>query len=233
MSNDFDDKPARSTNFPKNGYKQNLGTLAELANHPQLQMSTAIRPRSGIAMFKAIMTDPMEYLDGEMIESIANLVRRGNYPESAAAALGIPGGVWKRWFEAGQKLIMAVEDDPKLLDIMSDDEEKLVLLAQAVIQATVEVEQDAVGKIMAAGNFDWAACAWWLSKMHPEKWGRAREAVGTTNKETTEKINDNSGVLAVAAPMPVANWLVLNQDKNLAVLTAAPTTTESSNVEGS
>jgi hypothetical protein len=218
MSDDYNDKPVRS--FPKNGYKQNLGALAELANHPQLQVNTAIRPRSGLALFRAIMSDPMDYLDEEMIERIANLVRKGNYPDSAAASLGIPGGVWKRWYEAGQKLIMAIEDDPKLLEIMSDDEEKLVVLTQAVVQATVECEQEALGKIMAAGNFDWAACAWWLSKMHPEKWGRAREAVGSASKTDSEKISDNSGVLAVAAPLPVGEWLETHQEQKLETLDA-------------
>lgn len=212
-----DDKPARSS-FPKSGYKQNLGALAELQNHPQIERNMAIRPRSGIAMFRAIMTDPMDYLTEDMIEDIGQLVRRGNYPESAAAALGIPAVVWKRWFEAGQKLIMAVNDDPKLLDVMSDDEERLITLAQVVVQSTVDVEQEAVGKIMAAGNFDWAACAWWLSKMFPEKWGRAREAVGSTNKESADKIGDNSGVLAVAAPMPVDDWLSAHQNTDLATL---------------
>lgn len=227
MSNDFDDKPTRSS-FPKNGYKQNLGALAELNNHPKLEINTAVRPRSGMAMFRAIMSDPMNHLDEDMIQGIADLVRRGNYPESAAAALGIPSGVWKRWFETGQKLIMSIEDDPKLLDIMSDDEERLVMLTQAVVQATVEVEQEAVGKIMAASNFDWAACAWWLSKMFPDKWGRAREAVGQTSKDDTGKINDNTGVLAVVAPVPVSDWLLANQDKNLAVLP-----TEATNGAGS
>lgn len=217
MSNDFDDKPVRQSS-PKNGYKQNLGALAELNNHPQLQINTAVRPRSGMALFRAIMSDPMDYLDEDMIEGVAGLIRRGNYPESAAAALGIPSGVWKRWYEAGQKLIMAIEEDPKLLEIMSEDEEKLVTLTQAVVQATVECEQEALGKIMAAGNFDWAACAWWLSKMHPEKWGRAREAVGSVNKDASEKINDNTGVLAVSAPLPVTDWLAENQNKDLAVL---------------
>lgn len=227
MSNDFDEKPLRST-YPKHGHKQNLGALAELNNHPQLQINTAVRPRSGMAMFRAIMSDPMNFLDEEIIQDISDLVRRGNYPESAAAALGIPSGVWKRWFETGQKLIMSIEDDPKLLDIMSEDEEKLVMLTQAVIKATVEIEQEALGKIMAAGNFDWAACAWWLSKMFPEKWGRAREAVGQTSKDDAGKINDNTGVLAVSAPMPVTDWLQANQDRDLAVLCTEATNVPSS-----
>ena len=217
MSDEFDNERTPSSSPARNkGYKQNLGALAELSNHPQAQRHMAIRPRSGLALFRAIMADPMQHLTEELIDKLHDLVAAGNYPESAAVSLGIPQPVWKRWWETGQKLVMAIEDDPGIMKMMSDDEEMILMMTQAVITATMQCEQGAVAKIMAAGNFDWAACAWWLAKMHPEKWGRPREAPSASKQ--TGAITDNSGVLAVSAPQPVEDWLKNNQEKSLATL---------------
>ncbi len=174
------------------------------------------RPRDGLVMFRAVMSSPMEHLTEEFISQMYLLVSVGHYPETAAASLGIPSQVWKRWWEMGQKLIATLENQPDLIHMMSEDEANILMLVQNVVAAMMEAEMEALEKIKAAGNFDWAALAWWLAKMHPEKYGKLREM--PKNGAAQQQIGPNSGVLAVGEAQPVEQWLESNQDRDLATL---------------
>ena len=191
----------------------------ETTNHKKRLLVSALeqgptpRPRSHLAMFRAVMSSPMEHLTEDLCEAMYEKVLAGNYPETAALSLGIPKAVWDKWWETGQKLIMAINDDPSLMNSMSRDEEMLLTLAQSTVAALIEGEQRAVTKIMAAGEFDWAAVVWWMSKMYPEKWGKARDSVKAEG--TPLALTDTSGVLAVATPLPTTDWLIQYQEQDL------------------
>lgn len=171
-----------------------------------------MRPRAGMALFRAVMHSPMSHLNEEFIEKMVEKLDQGNFPETAAASLGIPRDLWQKWYDAGMQICTLVQDDPTNLDMMSDDEEKLVLLFQAVSQALSDYELKAVGRIEEAARYDWAAGAWLLAKRFPERWGKQRES----GAGVVINNNVNQGVLAVAPQEPQAQWLENFQNAKIA-----------------
>lgn len=171
-----------------------------------------MRPRAGMALFRAIMHSPMEHLDEAFIENMVAAIDIGNFPETAAASLGIPPALWQKWYDAGMQICVLIQDDPTNLHMMSDDEEKLLLLFQAVSQALSDYELKAVGRIEEAARYDWAAGAFLLAKRFPERWGKQRESgAGVTSNN-----NVNQGVLAVSPQEPQSQWLENFQDAKIA-----------------
>lgn len=163
-----------------------------------------LRPREGMALFRAVMANPMSQLDDDFIEQMTLMVEAGNFPETAAASLGIPEHLWTKWWEAGCKLMQLVQNDPKSINLMSYDEENLMMLVVSVGRAMAENERALVARVEYASRFDWAAAAWLLSKLQPEKWGKRRDM---PEQNITVNNTVNTGVLAVAPQQKKDDWL--------------------------
>lgn len=160
----------------------------------------SLRPRAGMALFRAVMHNPMDHLTEEFIDKMVESIDAGNFPETAAASLGIPGPLWQKWYDAGCQICTLIQDDPTMIHMMSTDEEMLVMLFQAVAAALAQYEQMAVARIEQAAMYDWAAGAWLLAKKFPNRWGNKPEQSVVIN-------NTNQGVLAVTPQQPEGQWL--------------------------
>jgi hypothetical protein len=187
--------------------------LMRLANELREGPAVAIRPRSNLELYRAVMANPMDHLTEDTMTKIHASIMAGNYPETAAQSCGIPQALWTIWQQAGGALMAAVQADPSCMGRITDDEEKLLMLALTVNDAMVQVELEAVGIIKAAGRYDWAAVVWWLSKQHPGRWGRLRETVSSA--PASESSQQSGGVLAVEPPQAVDTWLADNQARTL------------------
>jgi transposase len=100
---------------------------------------------------------PPELTD-ELHDKIINLIRAGNYIETAAIAAGISKQSLYTWMKNGNK--QKAGKYRKFLDAIN----KAVGEAEAI-------DVNNIAKAAAKGN--WTASAWRLERKHPQKWGRS------------------------------------------------------------
>ncbi len=103
-------------------------------------------------------------LTPKLLARLVNLLRAGNYRETAASAVGIDRHTIREWEKRGQR---ASPGDPK--------ERVYREFAETVERSESEGECRHVTLIATAAQRQWTASAWLLERKHPEKWGR-REA---------------------------------------------------------
>ena len=95
-------------------------------------------------------------LTPEIHEKIVNLVRAGNYVETAAACVGIVKSTFYEWLKKGAR----------------KEEEKYIDFSNAIYKAQAESEARDVLTVSKATDKHWQAAAWRLERKFYEKWGR-------------------------------------------------------------
>jgi hypothetical protein len=95
-------------------------------------------------------------------ETIASIIRSGNYLSTAAATVGIGNSTIGIWMQRG-------DSDPE----EHPDWEIYRQFRDAVEGARAEAERRFLGIIAdAAGDGTWQAAAWFLERSAPQRWGR-------------------------------------------------------------
>ena len=107
---------------------------------------------------KTLLTD-------EKLETIVDLLRRGNYLSSAAKYTGLSPYTLNEWKNKGRALL---ESDKEL----DDTEHLYVRFYQEVEKARSEAEIRAVEVIRNAMPNNWQAAAWYLERTNNPEWGR-------------------------------------------------------------
>jgi hypothetical protein len=107
---------------------------------------------------KTLLTD-------DKLETIVDLLRRGNYLSSAAKYAGLSPYTLNEWKNKGRALM----DSEKELD---DTEQLYVRFYQEVEKARAEAEIRAVEVIRSAMPNNWQAAAWYLERTNNPEWGR-------------------------------------------------------------
>lgn len=115
-------------------------------------------------------------LTPEMQRRVADLVRAGNYVETAAACSGISKDTLYRWLKRGARARSGIYRD----------------FAEAVEKAQAESEARDVTLIATAARDQWQAAAWRLERKFPERWGR-RE------RQTLEHVGPGGGPVQIEA----------------------------------
>lgn len=122
----------------------------------------------------------------ELIEQIADLVREGNYIETASAVAGIDKNSLYRWLKRGAREVERLAKNPKLKGKI---EEKIYVdFSNAVKKAMAESEADDLENIKKASREDWKASAWRLERRFPNRWGR-KEKVDIDANMKNENVN--------------------------------------------
>ncbi len=97
-------------------------------------------------------------LSEELIEEVCQIVREGNYVQTAIKALGIKQSTFYYWLKKGRegknKLCKKLVE--KLDEAMAEAERACVLVLRAA----------------AISERDWKAALAWLERRFPERWGR-------------------------------------------------------------
>ena len=94
-------------------------------------------------------------------EAIVLAVRKGNYVETAAEAVGITATTFYRWMERGEA------------DVENDVQSVFSEFCEAIKRAKAESEAIDLDLIAdAAGKGNWQAAAWRLERRFPTKWGK-------------------------------------------------------------
>lgn len=100
------------------------------------------------------MAPPLK-LTPEIADRIVNMLKLGNYQETAAAAAGIDARTLRKWLHRGA----------------SREEEPYASFAVSVLEAEASAESRHVATLYSASREDWRAAAWILSRKHSERWG--------------------------------------------------------------
>jgi transposase len=103
-------------------------------------------------------------LTPELAEKICNVLRAGNYVDTAAAYAGICKDTYYDWLRRGARAAKANDT--------SEAEAPYRAFHAAVEQALAAAEIRDVALIGKAANDQWQAAAWRLERRYPEKWGR-------------------------------------------------------------
>jgi hypothetical protein len=88
-------------------------------------------------------------------EKICNLLRHGNYVETAARCAGIHRDTFYTWMKKGEEGV-----------------EPYAAFNEAVHEALALGEALDLAKIEKAATTNWTAAAWRLERRFPERWGR-------------------------------------------------------------
>jgi len=121
-------------------------------------------------------------LTPEVTETICDLLKRGNYLQTAARYVGIAPETLGSWLRRGNELIAEDKDD------YDEYEQLFVVLALEVEKARSFAEIKAVEVIRNAMPSQWQAAAWYLERTNNAQWGR------TVRAEVT---GDNGGPIQV------------------------------------
>lgn len=92
----------------------------------------------------------------ELVKTITEYIKAGNYPEVAASLAGVSRATFYNWLKKGHEHKTGIHHD--FLDSIKEAEDY--------------AEAAGVERIRKAGEKNWTALAWWLERKHPERWGR-------------------------------------------------------------
>lgn len=110
----------------------------------------------------------------ELVKTITEYIKAGNYPEVAASLAGVSRATFYNWLKKGHEHKTGIHHD--FLDSIKEAEDY--------------AEAAAVERIRRSGKDNWTALAWWLERKHPQKWGRQQtiEIDGKIQSENKTKI---------------------------------------------
>lgn len=109
-------------------------------------------------------------LDKNIERKILDVLKMGNYIETAAAFGGIDPSTFYRWLKRGKLHIQKTIQNPQYQ--IPEYEKRYVRFKRNVDQALAEAEIRELQIIMMAANEDWRAAAWILERRYPDKWGK-------------------------------------------------------------
>lgn len=110
-----------------------------------------------------------EKINDDIQKTIIDVIRAGNYLETAAAFAGIDVVTIRRWIKRGERELQRIE--PKGLKI-KQSEKVYVEFCMAIKKAMAEAEMRDVLVIGSAAKENWQAAAWRLERKYPDRWGR-------------------------------------------------------------
>lgn len=118
----------------------------------------------------AVMGRPTK-LTPELTVKICDMLRAGNYLETAAAYAGVDKATLHRWLKRGRAEMDRVEGSIGKAKIRKA-EQPFVDFCNSVEKALSEGEVRDLIIISNAAKTDWKAAAWKLERKFPDKWGR-------------------------------------------------------------
>jgi hypothetical protein len=116
----------------------------------------------------------------ELIAQFENVLRSGNYVETACGFLGLSVNTFYRW----QGYAKAAFERAEKGGVLTEDDKVWIQFTQAVTRARAHAEVAAVARIRhAATEGDTAADQWFLERAFPGRWGRRQHHMEVEIKE--------------------------------------------------
>jgi transposase len=117
-------------------------------------------------------------LTDELAARLVQLVKAGNYLETAATSCGVEPPVLLRWLALGH--------DPS-------SQGRFRRLREQVDAARADAEARNVAIIATAARDHWQAAAWLLERQYPDKWARASQRDKSAKASETQTQSDGFG----------------------------------------
>lgn len=127
-------------------------------------------------------------INENLIKTITQAVKVGNYLETASAFAGISRSTLYEWLRRGKREKQRLEKNDRAR--MKKEEALYVLLVDSLEQAQAEAEVRDVALIGEAAKSQWQAAAWRLERKYPNKWGRTKQ------RETEDEGSNNEDKLS-------------------------------------
>lgn len=124
-------------------------------------------------------------LTEELQKRITDVIRAGNYIETAAAYAGINKTTLYDWMKRGaaeQKRVHETGRKPQKKEL------PFLEFSNAVEKALAESEIRDVTRIGDASRSDWKAAAWRLERKFPQKWGKKFQQIDANEDEKNLKM---------------------------------------------
>lgn len=123
-------------------------------------------------------------INENLIKTITQAVKVGNYLETASAFAGISRSTLYEWLRRGKREKQRLEKNDRAR--MKKEEALYVLLVDSLEQAQAEAEVRDVALIGEAAKSQWQAAAWRLERKYPSKWGRTKQRENEDEGSDTE-----------------------------------------------
>jgi len=125
-------------------------------------------------------------LTPQMLLNLCDQLRKGHFPETAAALCGITKQTLVKWIRRASE-----PGAPKIYIDLALSIERAQAEAEARELEIIRIcsqgyrpKYDESGKLVMAGrNPNWQAAAWLLERRHPKKWGKREQVNLTTGDE--------------------------------------------------
>lgn len=104
-------------------------------------------------------------LTPELMETVVDLLKRGNYISTAAKAVGLNPATISQWVKKGNDLAESGYE-------LDEYEQAFVIFAQEIEKARSYAQIKAVEVIRNAMPSQWQAAAWYLERTDAQNWGR-------------------------------------------------------------
>lgn len=143
-------------------------------------------------------------LDEALIKRIGDIVRGGNYIETAAASVGIHRTTLHAWMREGAVIRRALDpidgDDEyeAAFEALDERDQMKAQFSYTLEKAAAESETIDVLYVRSAAKDHWQAAMTRLERRHPKRWGR-REAVEVSGQLDGVRIDADTPAEAVAA----------------------------------
>lgn len=108
-------------------------------------------------------------LTQELQDKIVDVIRAGNYIETAASFAGLSKNTLYDWMKRGARERERIDNTGKK---MLKKEQPFVEFSDAIEKALAEAEMRDVLRIGEASKSDWKAAAWRLERKFPQRWGK-------------------------------------------------------------
>lgn len=106
----------------------------------------------------------------EIIETICQSIRAGNYLEPSAALAGVSTRVCYNWIKRGRAEIDRISKSKRAK--VRERERLYVDFVRAIKESDAMAEARDVATISLAAEKQWQAAAWRLERKHNDRWGR-------------------------------------------------------------
>ena len=123
----------------------------------------------------------------ERREKIIQLIKAGNYLETATQAAGIDYSTFRNWMNRGENALQRQSEGDKLTKV----EKEFVDFVEHIQKAEAEAEARNLMIINKAASDSWQAAAWYLERKHHDRWGR-KDRVQADVNHSGEVKNDVS-----------------------------------------
>ena len=122
-------------------------------------------------------------LTEELIDKVVRGVKTGAFIHTIFKMHGVSPRSYHHWLKLGSKLVDGDGDDEELKKINPLYGE----FTRRVREAEAQMEMVAVGGIVKAGQSNWNAYAWWLTRKFPDRWAQSKIALEHSGEVTENK----------------------------------------------